>query len=527
LATSLTKHRDEAATALSEAAARTNLLVLGVLGVAIAAGLGVAFVLSASIVNPVTAVTRAARRLAIGDVDQTIEVRSKDELGEMAKALSSMIDYQREMATVAGAIAAGDLTVSVAPKSDVDTLGAAFASMIARLRGLVAQIQVSADELAHSSGALGKASGETSDVVQQVTISVQSVAAGSTETSRAAQVSTAALDAMAQAIRGIADGAQAQARQVQSAASTAGDMADGVQRVADDARGVAEVGEQARVSAQHGSQAVRETVVGMGEIKEVVSTAAGKVEELGHLGEKIGAVVETIDDIAEQTNLLALNAAIEAARAGEHGKGFAVVADEVRKLAERSQRETKAISELIREVQHGTRDAVEAMEAGSVRVEAGTSKADQAGQALVEILGAVDATVERVTAIAQAAHEMAGSAREVVDTMETIGTVVEESSAAADEMAGRATEATASIESIAAALEESSAATEEVSASAEEMSAQVEGMSAQAQQLAATAEQLKALVTQFRLESAGGPAAGGDASDEHAHTPRRRSRRAA
>ena len=423
------------------------------------------------------------------------------------------------------AVANGDLTVGITPVTPLiagygtDELGqlaektntlrnnivaciSAYEDSRAGLQTIVSQVRASASDVADASQQLGSASSQTSSAVQQVTAAVQNVASGAQETSRSAQSSSAAIEQLSQVVENVAQGSHEQARQIQTASDTTSRMAANIQQVATDAQTVAAATVQTRSSAEHGATAVRETVVGMQEIKSVVTEAAQKVEELGRLGDKIGAVVETIDDIAEQTNLLALNAAIEAARAGEHGRGFAVVADEVRKLAERSQRETKAIGELIVQVQAGTRDAVKAMETGSVKVEQGSLKADQAGAALGQILEAVGATVTQVNGIAAAAQEMSAGAQSVVDTMHSLSAVVEQSSAATEEMAAQAGQVTGEIQSIAAVSEENSAATEEVSASAEEMSAQVEEMTAQAEELAATAEQLRELVSRFRLDAA-------------------------
>jgi methyl-accepting chemotaxis protein len=487
----------QAADASYERALKT---LMGVVAVAIVLAVGIGLFLSRGITLAVAQVAtmakqiaredlpsfvRVATALANGDLTQDatvtakqIEVKSRDELGEMAADFNVMVGGLQET-------------------------GAAFSEMTANLRDVIGQVKESAVGLAGTSDQLGQAAAQTSGVVQQVTQAVQNVAVGAQDTSRSAQASNEAVGQLGQAIDGIAKGASEQARQVQAVSATATQMAAGVEQVASNAQSVASASQQTRVSAESGARAVRETVDGMAEIKQVVATAAGKVQDLGKLGEKIGAVVETIDDIAEQTNLLALNAAIEAARAGEHGRGFAVVADEVRKLAERSQRETKAISELIREVQDGTKDAVGAMEQGSEKVEQGSARADEAGRALGEILAAVEATVSQVTQIATAAQEMATGARGVVEAMDSISAVVEENSAATEEMAAQAGQVTASIETIAAVSEESSAATEQVSASAEEMSAQVEEMNAQAEELAATADQLKSLVARFRIEDDG------------------------
>ena len=497
LADRLLRRRDTAIADLANEASRVRALALVVLGAATALGIGIALLLARSIVNAVGEVAAAARQVAEQDVASFVAV---------ARALASG-DLTRDVVVTARPITVhgGDEigTMAVAFNriiGGIQETGAAFAEMRASLRDTIGEVRASADGVSETANLLGQAAGQTSGAVQQVTTTMQGVASGAQETSGSAQRSSEAVHELAQAVDSIARGASEQARQIQTVAATASQMAAGVEQVAANAQSVVAASEQTRASAEHGAIAVRETVAGMTEIQQVVADAAHKVDELGKLSEKIGAVVETIDDIAEQTNLLALNAAIEAARAGEHGRGFAVVADEVRKLAERSQRETRAIGELIRDVQHGTRDAVQAMEAGSERVEAGAARADQAGTALDAILVAVESSTASIVEIAATAREMSAGARSVVEAMESISAVVEESSAATEEMAAQADQVTSAIQSIASLSEESSAATEEVSASAEEMSAQVEELTAQAEELSATADHLRALVTRFRLD---------------------------
>ena len=305
---------------------------------------------------------------------------------------------------------------------------------------------------------------------------------------------------MNKAINGVAKGAQEQADAVNRAAELTEQIFAAIQEIAVSAEKQAKGAANSVANSEKNAHIVEDTVKGMDIIHQKVDQSALKVKEMGQRSNEIGTILATIDEIASQTNLLALNAAIEAARAGEHGKGFAVVADEVRKLAEKSASATREISGLIKQIQTSVAEAVNSMDESAQEVVRGTSLATQSRQALTIIMQAGIEGQKFGEEISHSAKHVQTISDDLVGSMERVSAVVEENSAATEEMAAGSTEVTSAVEIIASISEENSAAIEEISASTGEMTSQVEDVATAVQNLSEVTQTLNQVVGRFFVD---------------------------
>lgn len=460
-----------------------------------------AYFMAHSIAGPIGRIRVALDSISRGELGSAFEHQSADELGAMSRSYSSMQVYLDEMAVAAEQVAEGDLTVRVNKRSEDDRLGDALARMTERMHGVLAEAAKTASALDVSRQQLAAISEQPSIATQEVAGSTGHVAEGISQQAEAARGASESVDQLSKLINRVSDDAETQSQTVQNAAELSAQVAKSATEMASLTRDASEGAQGAAATADEGAQLVTSTVEGIDRIKSSIDNAGEQIGALSERAAEIGKIVAVIEDIAAQTNLLALNAAIEAARAGEQGRGFAVVADEVRQLAERVASATQEIAGLIQGVQEGVDASVQAMEEGANEMATGTQTAAEAGEALQRIQKAARRVSGQIDDITSGVQSLDQVGAEMAERLAETRELAEQNTASAEQMRESAATVEESVSSIASVAETNGAATEQVSASAEQMSAQVEEVSASTEDLGRMAERLTTQLSAFKLRS--------------------------
>jgi twitching motility protein PilJ len=385
--------------------------LLGAVMALVAGTIWVLFRLSNKVAEPVKQLTEFADQMGNGDFQARLTEGADDDFGYIAARLNGAAEkaakavqddeaqrnLQRsitEFLTVVSQIARGDLT----------------------LRGNV------------TSDALGNVVDSVNYMLDNFTQVLRRVRDAAIDVSKSANDTLTASESMA-------TGATQQDHEITNTSSAVEELTVSMKQVSNNAEASAEAARRALDAAEQGNRSVRDTLEGMQRIRSSVQATAKKIKSLGDRSLEISEIINVINDITEQTNLLALNAAIEAARAGEAGRGFAVVADEVRKLAEHSRTATKDIAALIKAIQAETNEAVVVMEDGTREVEVGARLADQAGKALEAISAVVRQSAELVQEISLASKQQVRGTEGVANAMQIISGITRQTSQGARQTA--------------------------------------------------------------------------------------------
>ena len=364
--------------------------------VPLAIGLGLAYFVSRRIANQAASINDMISSIGIGMFDARAEKVTSDELGDVAISLNAMCDNtlsliqsNEEREEIQGSIealigemeniAAGDLTIDAVVKDDITgSIAGSVNNMTEQLRSLVARVQTATDQVTTSAGSIASVSNQMSEDTDQ------------------------------------------QATQISDASDRVLEVTTNIKSVASQSEDTVKMAQQARETASRGYKAVSDTVEGMDRIREQVQATSKRIKRLGESSQEIGEIVQLISDIADRTSILALNASIQAAMAGDAGQGFAVVAEEVERLAERSTDATKQISTLIKAIQNETSEAISDMEESTREVVEGSELASQAGQTLSEIDSVSQQLEDLIKGVSDSATVQATAATDIATTMTQI-----------------------------------------------------------------------------------------------------------
>ncbi len=383
-----------------------------------------------TVVQPLEALRNAAGAVEQGDLSVRVEVDQEDEIASLAASFNAMVkasernleeiqqqirqteaaeklmqeaEEQRQylqaefsrIATVIEAVTRGDLTQRLAVAQQ-DAVG----DLMGKINGMISDLEVLIGEVKHAGSELSEAAYSVSSAAEEMSV-----------------------------------GARDQAQQTSEVAAAVEEMSITISQSSQHAGQANSLAENASTLALKGGEVFRETRAGMERIADIVKASTADVTDLGDSSREIGEIVRVIGDIADQTNLLALNAAIEAARAGEQGRGFAVVADEVRKLAERTSTATKEIGTMIQRIQQNTSQVVESMTRGNREVEHGLELADNASHSIEAIIEGIEKVVDVINQIAATSEEQSTTSSQISHNVDTISTVADEVSRSTGDLA--------------------------------------------------------------------------------------------